>query len=83
MANLNDVTKLRAKVDSLRAKAEQAKGAAQVVRKTLIDKWGCKSLKEAKILLEEKKEEAQGLKEDFDSRLDAFKVEWAEELDAV
>jgi len=83
MSDLNELARLKDKVERLRAKAEQAKGAADVVRKVLADKWGCESLKDAKALLVKKKTEAQGLQENYDTRLADFNAEWADELAAA
>ena len=83
MATLDSITKLKAKVDQLRAKAERAKGAALVIRKTLTETWACSNLKEAKALLAAKKANAQKLKDDFDEQFSEFQENWADELAAV
>ncbi len=83
MTTIDQVAKLRNKVDKLKAQSERARGAAEALRDTLKKDWHCKSLSEARDLLSSKKEAAEKLEQDFSDAYDAFQEKWEDELIAV
>ena len=83
MASLEDVTKLKKKVDILRSRVEQAKGEANSIRRTLKDEWECSNLTEAKALLEKLKKKEETLQTQFDTKMKQFQDQWKDELSAV
>ncbi len=83
MSNLQDLTKLKSKVDALRAKAERARGVLESVEAELKETWRCASLEEAEKLLKELQEKEKKLAGRYTKSLAAFEKKWVKELSEV
>ncbi len=83
MSALDQVMKLKRRVDRLRAASEQAKGEAAAIRKTLKADWKCESLADAKKKLEKMTEERDSLQAEYEEGLVVFREKWIDELQAI
>lgn len=80
MSNLQDLTGLTDKVNTLRAKAMRARGVLESVEAELKETWKCASLEEAAELLKKLQEKEEKLARRYAKSLAAFEEKWAEEL---
>lgn len=83
MSTLTRVSKLKVKVEELKAKYERACGAAETIRATLKTTWKCDSLADARSLLVEKRKAAATLESDFNEAFEDFQEKWRDELESV
>ena len=72
---------LKAKVDKLRRKADNAQGALDHQLKQLKTNFNCDSINDAKKLLKKLQQESTKTSNDFAAKLDAFEKTWGSILD--
>lgn len=78
--NLNQFLALKNKVESLRRKADEAKGARDQLQKQLQNDYGCGTLDEAKKLLIQLNKEKEKLEKEYEEGMAEFKKKWGDKL---
>ena len=81
---MNDVEtylKLKNKLEDAQQQRDKAQGALEEVQNQLKEKFGCKSLKDAKLKLKEMEEELKEIRNKRDKKITKFEEEWPEELE--
>lgn len=68
--------KLKRDVDSLRAESQRAKGAYEQLMTQLKNEFECKSLKEAKALLEDLQEKKSKAEKEFEKAMKEYEKKW-------
>lgn len=72
--------KLKRDVDSTRSEAQRANGAYEQLMTQLKSEFGCKTLKEAKALLEDLEEKKAKAEKEFEKAMREYEKKWKEEL---
>jgi hypothetical protein len=72
--NLADVTALKDELDRKRSEADRLTGVYDETKKQIAKDFGCKTLKEARVLLDELKEAEDKAKRKLDRALDEYKA---------
>jgi hypothetical protein len=64
--DLHEFADLKEKVEKMKAKKEQAKGAVALLKETLADKFQCEDVKQAKSKRKKIRQEVETLRGEFD-----------------
>lgn len=80
MIVFDDLPKLKRRVDKLRQRADQAKGARDQIMLRLKKEYGCSTIEEAEEKLKEMREEERKLLKVYLKKKKAFEEKWADEL---
>lgn len=83
MSKLSDYLTLKKQVEQLQTDADRAEGALDQLLSQLKKEFGCKSLKEARILLRKLTTELEQLEHDSRTKITAFEEKWSERLRGV
>jgi len=78
--NVDEYERLKAKVERLKTETHKAEGALEESTKRLQERFGCKSIAEAKKLLKKLSEESAELESQYKEALELFEKEWSEVL---
>lgn len=73
--------RLKRQADRARSEADKASGALAALKAQLEEKFGCKTLKEARKLLEEMQHEGKDLEKEFKAKLKEFQRDYQDMLD--
>lgn len=79
--NLNKYLRMKEKIESLQREADKAEGAAEQSLKRLQKDFGCKSLEEAKRLIEEREEEQRKLEKEYEKEETRFRTKWKDTIE--
>lgn len=77
MSKLSDYLSLKEKVDRLRADVSRSEGALEQLLQQLKREFKCRSLKDAKRLLQSLSSELEQLTSDNKLKLDVFEEKWS------
>jgi len=80
MSRIDEFTDLKKKVDEIRNKAEQAKGARSQALKQLREKYDCATIMAARKKLKQLEKQEAKVEEKYDEALESFKSEWEGKL---
>lgn len=80
MANLNDLTDLKKRLDSAKQDAAKAAGALEQAMSRLQKEHGCDSLEEAEAELAKLTKDEQKAKRAFDEAFEKFKAEYGDKI---
>lgn len=83
MILLDDFQELQRKIEKLQREADKASGAVEILKQRLKDEFGCLTLKEAKNLLEQMKQEEILKAKQITAAMKAFQKEHADLLSTV
>ena len=67
---------LQSQVEEARQASSEARGALSELMSQLRQKYGCKTLKEARVLLEKKQSEVAQLESRFNKQMDSYEEKW-------
>lgn len=71
--------KLKRDVDSTRSEAQRAKGAYEQLMTQLKNEFGCKTLKEAKALLEDMEAKKEKAEKEFEKAMREYEKKWKQD----
>ena len=81
--NIERFEQLKTKIDEIRRKHDRAEGALSNLMVRLESEHGCKTVKDAKIKLEQLKVKVRKAEKKYDDSLAAFEEEWSDQLEVV
>lgn len=74
--NLQQILALKNKVESLRRKADEMKGAQDQLQKQLKKDYGCETVEDARKLLRKMKKEQEKLEKQYEEEMNRFHKKW-------
>ena len=81
MVDIDKMMLLKKKIEKLGQEKERAKGSVDQLLKMLKEKFGCSSLKKAKVVLKEKKIELEELENRYEKEEEKFMDRWGSKLE--
>jgi hypothetical protein len=78
---LKDYLQLKKKVDKYQRELDQSKGELKQLMATLLEQYGCKTIKEAKRLLKKLRRREHAAETKFKAGLKRFEQRWRKQLD--
>ena len=81
MTDLQRYLDLKEKADKLRRDADRAAGAEDQLKKRLVEEFGCNSVNQAKILLENLELELEGAEAEYEKAVDKFEAALNKQLE--
>lgn len=79
--SLDSILDLKKKVEELQRRADKAQGALDGLVRRLEEEFGCSTLEEAQILLEEFEQEEKDAEKAFKKAMRKFQKKWGDLLD--
>lgn len=77
---MQEFVRLKEQALSLRRRADQGDGALTMVKKQLMDEFGCDNMEAAEKLLKRLEREREAAEREYQEELDRFIKEWGETL---